>query len=232
MTEININCFILTETNLTRDESDPFFLEGYNKFVLDRIKVQETGKYKKKGSGIFLFLENNLKNVSVNYNLSKCTNDGEFLVVQLSLNKQTIYIVGVYRPPSGNILNFIENFDKIMESTNKDKNSKLYVLGDFNINLYNTSSNYVNQYVDSMFSNNLYPTISRATHFMGLNPTCIDHILTNDILNVKTSGILIYNISHHMPTFLFTKLENNYPDSLNSDRKHRICINETTLAGF
>ena len=103
--------------------------------------------------------------------------------------------------------------------------------GDFNVNLYNPSSRYANSYLDTVFSNGLLPLISRATHFMGLNPTCIDHILTNDIDNIITSGIIPYAISHHMPIFSISHLVHDSDESTFHNRP-RFCIYQRTLDGF
>ena len=74
-------------------------------------------------------------------------------------------------------------FDSTIEAIHKNKGAKVQIIGDFNVNLYNATSKNATSYLDSVFSNGLHPIISRATHFMGRNPTCIDHILTNNLTN-------------------------------------------------
>ena len=86
----------------------------------------------------------------------------------------------------------------------QSKTAKIHIIGDFNVNLYNPSSKHAVSYLDSVFSNGLHPIISRATHFMGRNPTCIDHILTNDIENIlyRTCVCLVAkSFPHHVGVF-------------------------------
>ena len=56
------------------------------------------------------------------------------------------FVVGVYRPPSGNFNTFVELLDSTIDQIHKVKSAKVRVIGDFNVNLYNTSSNNTNSY--------------------------------------------------------------------------------------
>ena len=227
---INILGYVLCETNVTEFQSNPFYLNGYNKFVLDKIKISDS-KFKHKGSGIMILLDISINNAEIDNDLCQCTPDSEFLVVKYKSQGSTVFITGVYRPPSGSVTKFMENFDNLMLNINKHKNNKCHLLGDFNFNLYNPSTNYVSSYLDCMFSNNLFPLISRATHFKGVNPTCIDHILTNSISDIVLSGIITCSISHHMPVFIV--ISNGSDDgSYNAPNNPRPIINEYTIAGF
>ena len=228
--KINFSCYILYETNVTQHESEPFFISNYNKFVLDKIKLNNSDVYKRKGSGIAIFLDNRFNDACIEQSFCVSSPDLEILTVRFNKNN---YIVGVYRPPSGNYTKFLESFDVTIDSIiSKSRNAKVNIIGDFNANLYNPSSKNTNSYLDCVFSNGFYPLISRATHFMGINPTCIDHILTNDIENTIKSGIIQYNISHHMP--IFSVYHGSYEvhgDKINSIKK-RVCLNESTINGF
>lgn len=225
-----ISCYLLCESNIIKDQAGPFYLQGYNKFVLDKIKISNN-IYKNKGSGIVLYLDNKINNVEVCDDLSETTTDGEFSVVRFKLKKYTHYIIGVYRPPSGKPSVFLENLDKILLCINSSKHVKCTFLGDFNFNLYNSSSRYVLSYLDTIFSQGVYPTVSRATHFMAREPTCIDHILTNDICNVIVTGVITYKISHHMPIFSIYNLADDLFDNRVSSRP-KLMINEQTLMSF
>ena len=107
----------------------------------------------------------------------------------------------------------------------------LHIIGDFNTNLYNPTHNNCKNYIDCIFSNSIFPIISRATHFQGVNPTCLDHVLTNKIENVRSSGVILYNITHHMPIFSIS----DFKISSNSDfdtKQIILCINDKTINGF
>ena len=118
-----------------------------------------------------------------------------------------------------------------MSVINTCTNNQCHLIGDFNLNLYNSSSKNVNSYLDCIFSNNLFPVISRATHFKGHNPTCIDHILTNNISDTKLTGIILNNISHHMPVFSIISSDSTCINP-NHSQNFRPIINEHTLHGF
>lgn len=188
-----ITAYVLCETNVTYFEAQPFHLSGYNKFISDRIKISNN-KYKHKGSGLMILLDENLKDASIDTELSRCTPDSEFLVVRYLYNCKLVFIVGVYRPPSGSVDAFFENFEILMAGINYHSKNQCHILGDLNLNLYNPTSKNVDEYLDCIFSNNLFPLISRATHFKGINPTCIDHILTNNVSETQLSGIILNNI--------------------------------------
>ena len=65
---------------------------------------------------------------------------------------------------------------------------------------------------------------------MGRNPTCIDHILTNDLSNVSCNGIITYNISHHLPIFVLFEIDNLHP--IEQTLKKKLFINDFTVSGF
>ena len=214
---------------MTELQSSPFYIHGYNKFILDRITLPNSDKYKHKGSGVAIFLDNSYKTATKNYSLSICTADIEILTVSFSVNKIQYHIMGVYRPPNGNFTNFIQEFDKIINQANKHE-SLLHVIGDFNVNLLNHSTKIATTYLDSVFSNGLLPVISRPTHFQGINPTCIDHMLTNKIDDIITSGIIPYNITHHMPTFSTVNIDHVLAEPKPS--RPILYVNETSINGF
>ncbi len=86
------------------------------------------------------------------------------------------------------------------------------------------------KYLDCIFSNNYLPIISRATHFGGLNGTCIDHFLCNDLSKVSKTGIIRCNISRHLPTFL--SLDFNFDSCDPRKAKPRVKVNDYLLNQF
>ena len=73
--------------------------------------MQNNGVYKKKGSGVALYIHENLNAV-----LDVINSDIETLFVNIT-NTPTPMTVGViYRPPSGNIKTFIEHFKNTIQS--------------------------------------------------------------------------------------------------------------------
>ena len=228
--KLEISCFGLCETNILDVESDMFYIDGYNTFILDKLNFGNE-KFKKKGSGIAIYLTKKINNASKDSEHCLSTPDIEILTVSfITEDNVTHYIIAVYRSPSGNFDQFIEHFDLILTKLNKH-NTVLHIIGDFNTNLYNTKHNNCKNYIDCLFSNSIYPIISRATHFQGVNPTCIDHVLTNKIENIRASGVIPYNITHHMPIFSISDFK--IPSISDSDTKHKfLCVNDKTIHGF
>ena len=225
----NVIGYFLCETNVTANESDTFYLDKFNKFTLDRIR-NKNNKLKHKGSGLMIFLTQKLYNVKVCAELNVSTLDFECLAVEVEQSNIKLLLICVYRSPSGNFDNFIVLLDEVLSNANKRREFKTFLLGDFNVNLLNPKSSNCTNYLSCIFSNGYFPVISRPTHFTGLNPTCIDHILCNDLSDAISSGIFRDKISHHLPIFLSLdlKLCNNVKDI----QKPRIRINEFTLGNF
>ncbi len=231
--QINSNKIILgyffCETNVTEVESQPFYLEYYNKFVLDRF-TKTDGKNKQKGSGIVIFLHQNLKNVKKVDKLCISTRDFECLAVEVVTRTEKLLLLGGYHSPSGNFDKFIELYDEVMTSLNNFKDYKCITFGDFNVNLYNVFSKRGSTYIDTLFSNNFLPLISRATHFSGINPTCLDHICANELTIIKSTGLITYNFNHHLPVFV--TLDLHIDDIKLKNQKPKIRINEFVVQCF
>ena len=227
---VKINCFSFCETNVTEIESQPFYIDGYNKFVLNKF-VYENDISKQKGSGLVVFIDKLINNSFKDLKFCLSTPDIEILTVSFTSSDNLNYhIMAVYRSPNGNFDNFLEKLDSTLSQINTP-NSRIHIIGDFNIDLYHPERKNLQLYLESIFSSGFHPLISRATHFQGLNPTCIDHIHTNNIDQVIETGIICYNITHHMPTFSFFNV-NLACDSESQHKKPRLCLNEKSINGF
>ena len=94
-------------------------------------------------------------------------------------------------------------------------NLKTYLVEDLNLNLLDHRTNTkVKDYLNLNFHNLLIPVINMPTRITETNITLIDHILTNDFLNIDSStGIVQIDISHHFPIFsiMSTEFFNNIP---------------------
>ena len=62
-------------------------------------------------------------------------------------------------------------------------------------------------FVNCLYDISLIPLITRTTRFGKSSSTLIDNILTNMCNHNVTSGILITDISDHLPTFYISKSE-------------------------
>lgn len=187
----------LAETNTDPSQQSLYQIPAYTGFY------QSTLPGKKKGTGVALYISDNLNAVVLD-KFSYCTHDIECLFVEItnSIGNKSVYGV-VYRPPSGCIDTFCQTLEDISKQLT---NQPLHLLGDFNSNLINIQSTTQN-FEDTILRNGLYPTISIATHFrLNCKNSCIDNILTTDIDNVILSGVMEDRLGEHAMIFSFTSV--------------------------
>ena len=225
----NVIGYFLCETNVTESESDTFYLDGFNKFTIDRI-CNDKNKLKHKGSGLFILLSQKLSKVRICEDINVSTYDFECLAIEAISGNMKYLLICAYRSPSGNYESFLNLLDEVLSKANKRQDFKSFLIGDLNVNLYNPSSQRCVNYLTCVFSNGFLPLISRATHFAGINPTCIDHILCNDLSAVTSSGIIREKISHHLPIVVTLDFELDSGTKLS--HKPKLKINEHTLNNF
>ena len=181
----------LAETNVDVLESTVYQLEGYNCFY------QNKHVSKIKGSGVALYVKENL-NAVVSDELSWVTKNLETLFITVQ-HDEPLHIGVLYRPPSGDSTEALNELRKIIEMCPKNN---VYILGDFNINMHDNSSSLVDDFENIIFGLGLAPLISISTHEKpGCKQTCIDNIITNDIESLLYSGTLNTCISHHHAVF-------------------------------
>ena len=105
----------------------------------------------------------------------------------------------VYRAPNTNLVKLNQIFCEYMEAV---KNKTFYLCGDFNINLINYEQNQeTNIFMNNLFTFGMYPLINRPSRITKTSATLIDNIFSNDIKTCVTSGLLISDISDHLPVF-------------------------------
>ena len=83
-------------------------------------------------------------------------------------------------------------------------------------------------FLDTMYSIGLYPLIDRPTRISNHSFSLIDNVFTNVTNHKVTSGILVSDITDHLPIFVFC----TYPNPNRADQKCNVkkrIINEKTL---
>ena len=84
----------------------------------------------------------------------------------------------------------------------------MFMLGDYNINLLNHySHNETNEFLETMFANNLHPLISRPTRITARSCTLIDNIFINTCYENIESGLLYTDLSDHFPVYCLIKVK-------------------------
>ena len=211
----------ITESWLTRDNCDIHYLHDYQHIY----KYRDT----KKGGGVSVFVRNQFKYIE-RPDLGAFNTDIECIFIELIVDMDHVLIGSLYRPPNTNSTAFLEYLDTVLELCSKEK-KKLYLLGDFNLDLLKHDSHDVtNRFLNLMYSNVLLPLINRPTRVTCNTATLIDNIITNVLDNNCISGIYPTDISDHFPVFHISYSQKHIVTS-NPPRNVRL-INNTTLSKF
>ena len=200
--EHNFSLIGLAETNCKPTNKNLYNLPNYTSFYQENVEIN--GKDKKKGTGVAMYIHNSL-NAVIDHGHSLVNKHIETLFVSITNMEKPVTVGVVYRPPSGDANKFLTYLNKIVESLPHDHPS--YIMGDFNINLHDTSSLGFYDYEETLLSSNFSPLISVHTHEQpGCRTSCIDNIHTNNHENVILSGTISEKISHHLPIFQFSNI--------------------------
>ena len=133
---------------------------------------------KSKGSGLAIYMKNDLTFVEIP-KLNRSTPDIEALFVEIAnSDKPIVLLLGVvYRPPSGSVENFIQEFHVLLSALPKEN---AFVTGDFNINLHHPNDLQARNFENCFSTTGFAPLISVWTHHQPhCSQTCIDNILCN-----------------------------------------------------
>ena len=121
-------------------------------------------------------------------------------VFQSSCN---IIIGVVYRMTNSSVEVFNERLSDILNSVKKE-NKLFYLLGDLNIDLFKHDVHRpTSEFLDTMYSYNVYPLITKPTRVTSSSATLIDHILSNniDVSSGHMQGILCTSMSDRFAIF-------------------------------
>ena len=143
-----------------------------------------------------MYLSNELQFKSRNDLHFSDSNSIDALFIELINSQGENYIVGVVkRPPDQNLNIIVHEFNSLAEKISRE-NKRCFIMGDFNINFMNYQChNKTGEYVDSIFSNMLYPHITRPTTITAHSATLIDNILSNHFdCHIVVSFFLTFRI--------------------------------------
>jgi len=125
----------------------------------------------------------------------------EVLTIKIKISCTSHFITSLYRPPRNTKLQkFYENLENLVNKKNAiDKNATYDILGDFNINLFNSKLR--EDFFENSLCNGLLPIITRPTRITENTGSLIDNILTNDPTNTQCY-IMPSTISDHFHLIL------------------------------
>lgn len=187
-------------------------------FALDGYTLYQSARANKQGGGVALYVSNNLRCQSVV--ISTVDNIFESITVHLISKQHKQFVVScVYRAPGSCITTFCEHLRPIIANLFKSKNS-MYVCGDFNINLLNHAVHPPTlEFLNLMSNYALIPVITKPTRITKSSQTVIDNIFTNECITPIDSGILVNDLSDHLPIFL---IPNNQTSEKNTPQYKKV----------
>ena len=195
----------LCETNVESSSKDLYHLGGYESVYHSKVPG------KSKGSGLAIYLKNDLTFVELP-KLSRSTPDIEALFVEIANSGNPIVLGVVYRPPSGNAENFIQEFQGLLTALPKEN---AFVTGDFNINLHHPNDLLARNFENCFNTTGFAPLISVWTHQQPhCSQTCIDNIFCNSFESISRSFTINEPISHHLPLVCLTNLSPSNPSPM------------------
>ena len=196
----------IAETNLNEENKGLYQISGYN----SEYNSKKRGKLK--GSGLGIYISDKYQSNKVE-KLCSCSDNIESLFIEITNTEIPQFIGVIYRPPSGNVTDFINEFELLLKDL---PSNNVHIVGDFNIDLLGPKCS---QFENLVYANNMIPTVSVASHEMpGCKPTLIDNILTNSTDNLVASGVFSSRVSHHHPIFCIMK--SPMKADINSTRKY------------
>ena len=202
----NFDLILLTEIGITDKQLIEKAFVNYTLYF-------DHSKAKKGGAGIlvrnerFEEIEISDNKIDLNCNCSKCIVESVFL--DLKFNNKILTVGSIYRHPNGTVSHFNEALNQCIKNINN--NNMLLIGGDINIDLLKTNIPMTQNYLDTMLSHNLIPSITIPTRFTERSTTLIDHIFIRlprtKINNLVTSGNLITDISDHLSNFAIIDID-------------------------
>lgn len=116
-------------------------------------------------------------------------------------------VIGVtYRHPSNDRNNYQDHLEKNLTSL-QHINKTYYICGDININLASDTVKEYSNMINSLGGDILITKPTRIAY--NTTPSLLDHIYSNNYINLLTPYILVNDISDHAPTLLKIKHGNS-----------------------
>ena len=122
----------------------------------------------------------------------------ESVFVEILKGGRTLIIGTIYRPPSSDS-RFFEHLETLLDKI-RDKQS--YLLGDFNFDLLKSTENAdTARFLSDLNTYGMHPLISLPTRITEQTASILDNIFTNDYYRPLSSGLIVSQLSDHLPAF-------------------------------
>ena len=204
--DIEFDAICISETWLKDGIVKYYDMENYNLFASCR-PIGEGG-----GTAIYV---HNKHEAEQRKDLESVELETNFVQIKLKTKSgvSNILVGEIYRPPGYSNKDFLSYIEDVLDSIENERKTAI-VAGDFNYNLLPTNQEKCNNdFINLMTSYGYFPMISKATRIQKQSETLLDNIFINNISAYKSSGIIVEDLSDHLPIFLSLKLENSSPMS-------------------
>lgn len=129
----------------------------------------------------------------------------ESVGVEVEYNDE-IFLICIYRPPQGNVNNFLHAFYEILSVTKEKAHHEIFILGDLNLNLLQHEDDNIQDLNNLMYSYSLFPLTTLPTRVTATSATLIDHIWSKFVENNVGNNVIKTDITDHFPVVsLFTR---------------------------
>lgn len=161
-----------------------------------------------RGGGVGFYIKNN---ISAKIRIHPEHLDVEQIWLSFKLNGKHILIGTAYRPPWLDLDTFFDGLSQSAVALSPYDN--IIILGDFNVNLLDSSSASSKKFYDFISQHKLKQIVECSTHYSGHTSTLIDVICT-DISSCRVDVDHIIDLNQHCFISCETLLKNNIPKPL------------------
>ena len=194
--DFQFDVIALSETWLKDNEHDNYNMEGYNMFTCSRLD--------KTGGGVAMYINDSLEHRYLPDKSKFIQNCAEIVSVEITMkNGRKTIICCVYRAPNTDLSMLCEFLTNILRNVRKNT---VYMCGDFNVDLLQFDKHGgTNDFIDQIYTLGLHPLITRPTRITSHSKTLIDNIFTSDLSSQIHSGLIINDMSDHLPIYQITE---------------------------
>ncbi|KAJ8947437.1 hypothetical protein NQ317_014516 [Molorchus minor] len=189
---------IKTENVLTaQNASSVLELKGYT-------MIYNEASYNQ-NDGTIIYIRNDIDNID--YTIEKISNTS-LINLRFCLNGRSYNLYAMYRPPSTNIIEYIDALQIYLQNQNLKYDYSLFV-GDINIDI-SKSTLHSDDYLNIMSEFGFKSIINDYTRIQENSKSCLDHIFIHskyDIEDVILPLIMHTNITDHFPVLCQLVLE-------------------------
>lgn len=150
----------------------------------------------------------------------------EMTSIKITSKDSQLYIIVIYRSPSGNDNIFFRQFESLLNELNSKKR-QFVMLGDFNIDVLNSENQITRRLSDTLNSFGLKWSVNSPTRVSATSGTAIDNVITN-MTNVCVTVIKTAISDHYaQEAVIGDYLPDKEPPRLNVGRN--LCPNNISL---